>query len=160
MRASEAMNQFVPHVSVQQNAKEVARLMRDEGSGCVCVCDEDGVPIGIITDHDIVVRACVGEKPLNEVSAGSLMTDKPVVCALDTHLEQVQHLMHVHNISRVLVVDERGVLRGAVSLAEIWHHHHALAASALSRKLSGRHLRMTRPGGHFVIGRHSSPVRP
>jgi CBS domain-containing protein len=159
MRASEAMNQFVPQVSVQQTVKEVARLMRDEGSGCVCVCDERGVPIGVITDHDIVVRACTGDESLSQVVAGSIMTDKPVVCDLDTDLEQVQQLMHVHNIFRVIVVDERGVLRGAVSLAEIWHHHHALAASAISRKLAGRHLRLARPGGHFVVGRHSYPAR-
>ncbi|HXS18138.1 MAG TPA: CBS domain-containing protein [Polyangiaceae bacterium] len=160
MRAREVMNQFVPHVGVDQNVKDVARLMRDEGAGCVCVCDEQGVPVGVITDRDIVVRACVGETALGELNAGSIMTERPVVCGLDTDLEQVQQTMHVHNIFRVIVVDERGVLRGAVSLAEIWHHQNALAASALSRKLAGRHLRLARPGGHFVIGRHSFPVRP
>jgi CBS domain-containing protein len=160
MRAQEAMNQFVPQVGVQQNLKEVARLMRDEGSGCVCVCDERGSPLGVITDRDIVVRACVGDESLSLLSAGSVMSGNPVVCGLDADLQEVQQLMHVHNIFRVIVVDERGVFCGAVSLAEIWHHQHALAASAISRKLAGRHLRLARPGGHFIVGRHSTPAGP
>jgi CBS domain-containing protein len=66
-------------VAPSDTIQNAARIMRDEDTGAVPVVD-NGRPVGIVTDRDIVVRAVAdGElnRPVREIVSGDVVTARP-----------------------------------------------------------------------------------
>jgi len=102
-------------VSPQDSIQNAARIMRDEDTGAVPVVD-NGRPVGIVTDRDIVVRAVAdGElnRPVRDVVSGSVVTARP-----DMTTKEAAELMSEHQIRRLPVV-ENDRLVGIVSLGDL-----------------------------------------
>ena len=78
---------------------------------------------GMFTERD-VLRRVVGEL-LNpaEVKVGQVMTSEVVCCAPDTDIEEVGALMKEKRIRHVPVCDERGKLKGMISIGDINAHY-------------------------------------
>ena len=83
--------------------QEAARLMRDEDTGVVPVV-EDGRPVGLITDRDIVVRAVADgtsfDRPVRELATDDLVTAGPEMSTRDA-----AELMGQHQVRRLLVCE-------------------------------------------------------
>lgn len=94
---------------------EVAQLMRKYHVGDVIVVerkDEQTIPVGIITDRDIVVELIAQKVDLDDVTAADVMSfDMLVVTTKDGIWETLQQ-MRSRGVRRVPVVNERGSLEG------------------------------------------------
>jgi len=100
--------------------QEVARMMVQCDCGEIPVVDRPDLrkPIGVVTDRDIVCRAVAeGTSPL--LSAGTVMSSPAVTITEHDDIDEVIRLMETHQIRRVPVVDQNGVICGIVSLADI-----------------------------------------
>jgi CBS domain-containing protein len=156
MRAKEMMNASVLVVQPSDSVAFAARAMRDERAGFVCVCDREQRPLGIVTDRDLATRVCAVDRSAGATQVRQVMSPNPVTCRLDSSVGDIGALMEETGVSRVLVVDERGALAGAVTLAELWHYESPLTAGAVSRRLTERQLRVQTNSA----GRHPTSVRP
>ena len=96
-----------------QNA---ARIMRDEDTGAVPVVD-NGRPVGIVTDRDIVVRAVADGGNVNR-SVGDIVTGSVVCATPDMSTREASELMSEHQIRRLPVV-ENDRLVGIVSIGDL-----------------------------------------
>jgi len=87
---------------------DVARLMRQHDCGEIPVIDPAEVPIGVVTDRDIVCRvAAEGKKPM--AYPAEICMSQPVATApLDAPLSDVVATMERFQVRRVPVVDEQG----------------------------------------------------
>jgi CBS domain-containing protein len=102
-------------VSPNDTIQNAARIMRDEDTGAVPVV-ENGRPVGMVTDRDIVVRAVAnGElnRPVRDVVSGNVVTARP-----DMSTKEAAELMSEHQIRRLPVV-ENECLVGIVSLGDL-----------------------------------------
>jgi CBS domain-containing protein len=153
MRAREIMNTYLVAMSPSDSLQQVAERMANEQVGIVCICNEGNVPLGVITDRDIVTRACAKGLPLPGTQASAIMSPSPLTCGVEAPMDEVQETMKGRGVGRVLVVDETGKLTGIISLAEIWHYESPLMAGALSRRVTEREFRVAPTGGHFDSGR-------
>jgi CBS domain-containing protein len=102
-------------VSPQDTIQSAARIMRDEDTGAVPVVD-NGRPVGIVTDRDIVVRAVADgqpNRPIREVVTSAVVTATP-----DMSTRDAAQLMSEHQIRRLPVV-ENDRLVGIVSLGDL-----------------------------------------
>ena len=102
-------------VSPSDTIQNAARIMRDEDTGAVPVV-ENGRPVGMVTDRDIVVRAVAnGElnRPVRDVVSGNVITADP-----DMSTREAAELMSEHQIRRLPVV-ENDRLVGIVSLGDL-----------------------------------------
>ncbi len=102
-------------VSPTDPIQDAARIMRDEDTGAVPVV-ENGRPIGIVTDRDIVVRAVADgqlNRPVHEIVTDSLVTATP-----EMSTREAAELMSEHQVRRLPVV-ENDQLVGIVSLGDI-----------------------------------------
>jgi predicted transcriptional regulator len=76
MRVGDVCTRSVVHCSRNASALEVAKMMRDDNIGNVVVVDDrDGqkVPIGVVTDRDIVVQLVAKEIDPGDIMVTDLM---------------------------------------------------------------------------------------
>ena len=97
-----------------------AKLMRQHHVGDVIVVDrqdEARMPIGIITDRDIVMEVVALEVNPAAVTLGDLVSwgDLATVEEGDTCADTLRR-MHAHGVRRMPVIDRSGVLVGIVSV--------------------------------------------
>lgn len=156
MRASEMMNTFFVELKPTDTVLTAARAMQQEAAGIVCICDDQGTPLGVLTDRDIVVRVCAQGKPPEGTSVQAVMSPAPMSCRESDSARDVENVMQERGVGRVLVVDDTGRLAGIISLAEIWHHESPFRAESVSRKVTQRELRMNPTGARLA----STPARP
>lgn len=95
-----------------------ARLMRDKHVGdLVIVNNEQGrIPVGMLTDRDIVVGVVADSVPLDQVRVDEVMSSSVITVREDQEISEVTELMGASGVQRVPVVNEQGSLCGIVSL--------------------------------------------
>jgi CBS domain-containing protein len=104
--------------------QEVAQMMIDHDCGEIPVVDnkENKMPIGVVTDRDIVCRTVArGLNPL-DLTAGDCMTTPCVTVTPDISIEECCRILEDNKIRRVPVVDADGCCCGIVALADIALH--------------------------------------
>ena len=104
------------------SALEVARRMRDRHVGDVVVVDMlDGrpVPVGIITDRDLVVQVMApGVDPVT-LRAGDVMTEAVVTAAAGEAVYDAIWHMRSKGVRRLPVVDAHNALVGLLSSDDV-----------------------------------------
>ncbi len=95
----------------------VCRMVEDNVGSIVVV--EDGAPCGIVTDRDLILRVLApGRNPIGTPLA-SIMSTHMITAQDDCPLDEAAWRMREHKIRRLPVVDERGRLRGIVTLDDL-----------------------------------------
>jgi CBS domain-containing protein len=106
-------------VSDRDSIRDVARIMKDQDTGVVPVCDDGKKIIGLVTDRDIVVRLIAdGKDPLN-ARVNDVMTKSVRKVHEDATVDDVLSLMSSSEIRRVPVVNKNDELVGIVSIGDI-----------------------------------------
>ena len=103
-------------VTLDDTIQNAAQIMRDEDTGVVPVVD-NGKPVGVITDRDIVVRAVAEGGQLNR-PVRDIVTNELVAATPDMSLSEATELMSAHQVRRLPVV-ENNRLVGIVSIGDI-----------------------------------------
>lgn len=98
---------------------EAAKLMRRYHVGDVVITDQVGgrrVPVGIVTDRDLVLEVLAQEVDATKLSVGDIITgDLTTVRDYDGVFQTIQ-VMRAKGARRAPVVDSEGALVGIVSL--------------------------------------------
>jgi arabinose-5-phosphate isomerase len=110
MRSGDAVPQVAPAASFN----ELLREMTGKGLGFTAVADGAGRPIGIFTDGDLR-RLIERGADLRTLSADEVMHRSPRLVRADALAVDAAGVMEAHRITSVLVVDEAGVLVGALN---------------------------------------------
>lgn len=116
--AREIMNSGIRTVTEDQTLAEAAVLMRDLDVGALPVQSTDGALTGIITDRDIVVRACAENRDLASTRAGELAQGIVSTIGPDEPVETVVDLMGTQQVKRMPVV-ENGAVVGIISESDL-----------------------------------------
>jgi predicted transcriptional regulator len=96
------------------------------------IVTENGEPVGIVTERDILKRVCPEHLCIKGVTVGEIMSSPLVHIEADAGLGQASSLMTLKNVRRLLVIDKgkavgivtqkdvmRGTLETFASLASI-----------------------------------------
>ena len=104
----------VPRVAPQASFSELMREMSHKGLGASAIVDESGRPLGIFTDGDLR-RLIEKGQDLRALSAGEVMHAQPRTVRQDALAVEAADLMEQHRVTSILVVDEAGLLCGALN---------------------------------------------
>jgi CBS domain-containing protein len=117
--ASAIMTAKIKAVTGNSTLQEIAAIMKAENCGVVPVIDDNHKLVGIVTDRDIVVRACADAKSVTETRARDIMTDDVEAVTPDEDIADVIDLMGRSQVRRIPVVDKDDRLLGIISMADI-----------------------------------------
>ena len=122
MSVSEVCTREVIVMRRDETIMAAARLMREHHVGDVLVIeDRNGVqvPVGIVTDRDLVVEVMAPGLDHMVITVGDIMT-QDLFTAKDSMgtFEAIQY-MRSKTVSRLPIVDEKGGLVGVISLDDI-----------------------------------------
>jgi CBS domain-containing protein len=109
-----------PVITVLKNdsAETVAKLMDTHDVGSIVVIDDNGKPIGIITERDIVKRVTAKNLMPNQVEAVNVMSRPLVIVGPDEDINQAAEKMSKSVIRRLVVMDQEKMV-GIVSSKDI-----------------------------------------
>lgn len=115
-------NNEVITVKRDTSVLHAAMLMRQHHVGDVIVIElhkEKVVPIGIVTDRDIVIELVATELDCNVITVGDIMvTNLSVIKASDGIFESIK-TMTSKGVRRLPIVDDNGELVGIVTLDDL-----------------------------------------
>lgn len=97
---------------------DAAKKMWDHGVGTVVIVDEEGAPIGIITDRDVAMKGVARMDP-TWAPLNAMMAQAIVVLHQDRDLFEATRIMSEQGIRRIPVVDDDGKLTGILSLDDV-----------------------------------------
>lgn len=122
MPISEVCNREVVIVQPGDSVLEAALLMRQHHVGDVVVFEERGgrhVPVGIVTDRDLVVEIMAPQLDPATITVGDIMAPDLITVREDIGLYDAIELMHVKGVRRLPVVDTGGGLTGILTLDDL-----------------------------------------
>ena len=122
MRVGEFCNRDVIIVDRDTDIIAAAKLMRSEHVGDLVIVDTQDsgqIPVGILTDRDIVVELLATDVDLDKVSVGDAMSYELVVAREEDDLQETLAKMRQNGIRRVPVVNTAGALVGILTVDDL-----------------------------------------
>ena len=93
-----------------------AHQMRDHEVGTLVVTDSEGMPEGIVTDRDIVLRCVAEERRADKTKVAEVMTQECHTVHEELSVEVALEEMADKEVRRLVVVNDAGRVVGIVSL--------------------------------------------
>jgi CBS domain-containing protein len=122
MSIGELCNREVMFAIRKTSITEAAQLMRQYHVGDLVVVDlVEGkrVPVGIVTDRDIVIEIIGDSLSVDDFTVGDIMRQQLISVQEKDGVIETIRLMRAHGIRRIPVIDEEGGLAGIVSVDDM-----------------------------------------
>ncbi len=122
MRLGEICTRNVVTVERNTLVQETARMMRAHHVGDVIVVDHAArgrIPVGIVTDRDIVVQVIAAGLESARLTAGDIMALELVTASEDQSAFETVEQMHRNGVRRLPVVDKAGCLLGVIAADDL-----------------------------------------
>jgi len=103
---------------------EAAKLMRKHHIGALVVVEqsrEGSVPVGVVTDRDIVIEIVGAGLSPETVKVGEILQRPVVTVQQDAGYAEAVRSMSVNGVRRMPVVDASGALVGIITVDDILH---------------------------------------
>ena len=118
MTAGAYCNRDVVITEANTTVIEAARLMRQHHVGDLVVAkkqNDENIPVGIVTDRDLVIEVLAQQVPLDSVTLKDIMRSALVTVSETETLLDTLALMQNRGVRRVLIVNDHGGLEGILS---------------------------------------------
>ncbi|MBW1714342.1 MAG: CBS domain-containing protein [Deltaproteobacteria bacterium] len=113
----DVMTKNLTSVETADKVTEAIRVMTKNDVGSVVVT-QDGKPVGIFTERDILKKVCPRQLCTRAVTAGEIMSKPLIHIEADAGLGQASSLMSLKDVRRLLVID-KGKVAGIVTQKDV-----------------------------------------
>jgi len=130
------MTTHVHVASPQAPFKVLVRLIEENKVSAIPIVDQQGIPIGIVSEADLLLKERRNELESEEdflhlrkrwherakaegTVASEVMTSPAITVPADTPLSEAARMMQKKNVRRLVVVDQRGRIAGIVSRSNL-----------------------------------------
>jgi CBS domain-containing protein len=103
-------------------ATRAAQLMRAHHVGSLVVLDgvsDNGKPVGIVTDRDLVLAVMAEELDPSLFTVGDVMSTELVTAPSGASLMEAAHQLRRHRVRRLIVLDDAGRVVGLAALEDL-----------------------------------------
>jgi CBS domain-containing protein len=106
---SDFMRKRIETIGELETVQGTARKMKDKNVSSLLVVDKDGKPVGLITERDLVRKACVSDVRLSAMTNRQLMSSPLITIDSKESPSIAADLMLQNNVRHLLVVDTNAV---------------------------------------------------
>jgi CBS domain-containing protein len=103
---SDMMTKRLETIEESSSIQDAAKKMRDTNVSSLLVIDSEGKSCGIVTERDIVRKACVNDVSTSKVTNKEIMSPKLITIDSDSSASTAVDIMLLNNIRHLLVVDK------------------------------------------------------
>jgi len=141
MPVREAMSSPVVSVEENEDIVQVANRMRAQRIGAVIVVNNNGNPVGIVTERDIVTRVVADGVDPNSLIAGKVMSSPLKMVEPDLKIMDAMKMMDKENIRRlgviykgelVGIITDRNILRLVPTIVDIMKEQKEIMDNSIS----------------------------
>ncbi|WP_254530822.1 CBS domain-containing protein [Natrinema gelatinilyticum] len=104
--------------TTDESIYELASTMDDESVGSVVITD-DGMPVGIVTDRDLMRHVLAEQTDPDDVVAGDVMSEDLCTIEHDAGFYQATEMMSEHGVRRLPVTGSDGELAGIITIDDL-----------------------------------------
>jgi len=104
--ASDMMTKELETIEEASSVLDAAKRMRDTNVSSLVVVDKEGKPRGIVTERDIVRKACVNDVSTSKVTNKEIMSPRLITIDPDSSASTAVDIMLRNNIRHLLVIDK------------------------------------------------------
>ena len=90
------------------SAQQAAKKMKDKNVSSLVVVDENGKAKGIISERDLVTKACTADVPINTIKNKEIMSSPLIMIRSRASPSEAADMMLQHNVRHLLVVNNEG----------------------------------------------------
>ena len=122
MKIGDICNRVFISITEDEPVRRAAELMRRHHVGTLVVTrfdNENTVPIGIVTDRDIVIEVIAEGVDPDDITVGDIMSDMVILACEDDGVSDTLEIMRKHRIRRIPVVNKRDALVGVLALDDL-----------------------------------------
>src|SRR5919109_4503386 len=103
---SDFMRKEIETIEESESVQESAKKMKEKNVSSLLVVDKNGNSKGLITERDLVRKACINDIPLSTVTNRELMSSPLIIIDSKESPSIAADLMLQNNIRHLLVVDK------------------------------------------------------
>jgi CBS domain-containing protein len=103
---SDMMTKKIETIEESSSIQDASKRMRDTNVSSLVVVDSEGKLRGIVTERDIIRKACVNDVSTSKVTNKEIMSPKLITIAPDSSASTAVDIMLRNNIRHLLVVDK------------------------------------------------------
>jgi signal-transduction protein with cAMP-binding, CBS, and nucleotidyltransferase domain len=122
MSIGDICNRETVFATKDSSISQAAQRMREHHVGDLVVIEEKAgrrIPVGILTDRDLVVEVLAKNVDMNSVTVGDVMSSELMTARESDGLYETMQRMRAKGVRRVPVVDAAGALVGIVTVDDL-----------------------------------------
>ena len=115
-------NREVVFTTRDTTVQAASKLMRQHHVGTVVIVDELGgkrLPVGLVTDRDIVIEVNAVDLDPKVITVGDIMTPELITAPESQGILETMEVMRFKGVRRLPIVDREGLLVGIVSIDDM-----------------------------------------
>jgi CBS domain-containing protein len=123
MRVGDICIRKVIHVRADESVRQAANTMRRRHVGSLVVVEQREaqlVPVGMITDRDIVIQVVAAGIDSEKTTVGDVMSRQVETCTENEYLFDAIQIMRQRGVRRLPVLDSQGGLIGVITVDDIY----------------------------------------
>jgi len=102
------MRRGVETIKDTDSAQQAAKKMKDKNVSSLVVVDESDNAKGIVSERDLVTKACTADVPVNMIKNKEIMSSTLIIISSKASPSEAADMMLQHNVRHLLVVDNSG----------------------------------------------------
>jgi CBS domain-containing protein len=118
MRVKDLVAKEIVTVDAEAPIHEIAVKMKEQNVGMVPVLS-NGVPVGVVTDRDLVLRVLAPITEPHIMTAWDVMTREPACIDEDATLDDAVEMMRKRAVRRLIVTTHEGRPEAVVSATDL-----------------------------------------
>ncbi len=109
LKVRDVMDDKVFFISESASCRDAIKMMVEKGVWSLVV-ERDGLPVGVVTERDILKKVVAKDKRLDGVEVGEIMSSPIITVSPDEPVGKAMELMVQNDIRRVYVVEEGRII--------------------------------------------------
>ncbi|NYB51852.1 MAG: CBS domain-containing protein [Methanobacteriaceae archaeon] len=127
MKIEDVMNEEVILAEENEQVSHARNLMLKHGYSRILVVDQEGKPVGILTEKDLIRKMRANgpqwkRRPIDKISIRRVMTPNPITINPYREIREAVELMIKNDISSIPVIDENEVV-GIVTKSDLMNFY-------------------------------------